>query len=220
MIVLDLEQGSPEWFAARLGLPTASCFSQIITPAKGQLASAHDGYIDDLIDEIVRPDAPRGFSGNEHTDRGNALEPEARAWYSLQVEAEVRQVGLVLADDGLAACSPDSLVYTPAAVLGEIVDWPLGGLEIKCPDGPTHVGYLRGGKLPDKYKPQVHGSLVITGLPWWDFLSYCPGYPPLLVRVTPDEFTAKVRVALAEFLKNYAAARELIVGPTPLAEAA
>jgi hypothetical protein len=210
VIILDHAQHSPEWYAARRGIPTASCFASIITPAKAQLSTGASGYIDELIDEIVRPEAPRGFGGNEHTERGNNLEPAARAWYSLQNDSDVRQVGLVLADDSSAGCSPDSLV--------EAFGDPEGGLEIKCPDGPTHVGYLRAGKLPDKYKPQVHGSLVITGLPWWDFLSYCPGYKPLLVRVYPDDYTAKVKEALAQFLAEYAKAREIVIGS--VAEAA
>lgn len=203
MIILGHEQQSPEWFSARLALPTASEFGKIITPAKGDLSASASGYIDELIDEIVRPDASRGFDGNRHTDRGNALEPDARAWYALQADEEVNQVGLILSDDRRAGCSPDSLVGPIAA--------PLGGLEIKAPDGPTHVGYLRRGALPDKYKPQVHGSLVITGLPWWDFLSFCPGYRKLLVRVYPDDYTAKVREALGEFLKRYAAAKASIL---------
>jgi hypothetical protein len=32
MIILDLEQGTPEWLQARLGIPTASNFGNIITP--------------------------------------------------------------------------------------------------------------------------------------------------------------------------------------------
>lgn len=190
-----MEQRSPEWYEARLGVPTASCFDSIITAAKGQLSTGADGYIDELLDELCRPDAVRGFAGNRHTDRGNELEPDARAWYSLQSDDEVSQVGIVFSDDRRAACSPDSLVGS------------IGGLEIKCPDGPTHVGYLRGGKLPDKYKQQVHGSLAITGLQWWDFVSYCPPYPSLCVRVVRDEYTDKTAAALAEFLARYEQAK-------------
>ena len=32
--IIDCEQGTPEWFAARLGIPTASRFSDVL--AKGQ----------------------------------------------------------------------------------------------------------------------------------------------------------------------------------------
>jgi hypothetical protein len=199
VILLGHDQHSPEWYGARLGLPTASEFGKLITPKRGDLSTRADDYIDELIDELVRPEAERGWGGNRHTDRGNELEPDACAWYELQHDVEVNRVGLILTDDRRAGCSPDRLVGP--------LDAPLGGLEVKCPDGPTHVGYLRAGTLPDKYKPQVHGSLVITGLPFWDFLSFCPGYRRLLVRVYPDDYTAKVRNALTEFLKRYDAAK-------------
>lgn len=202
MRIIDCEQHSPEWFAARLGVPTASEFGDIITPKTGKLSASADGYIDRLIDEIVRPDAERGWGGNRHTERGTMREPEARELYAFMHEnARVRTTGFILRDDGRAGCSPDSLVDHD------------GGLEIKCPDGPTHISYLRAGTLPDKYKPQVHGSLVITGRSWWDFMSHCPGYRPLIVRVTPDDYTAKLAACLAEFLDRLEEAKARIIEP-------
>lgn len=199
MRILDVVQGSPEWFAARRGLPTASCFDQIITPARGDLAASAEGYIDRLIDELARPDAQEGFSGNRHTERGTELEPAARRAYAFLTGCQVEQVGLILSDDGQAGCSPDGLVIGSH------------GLEIKCPDGPTHCGYLRAGTLPAKYRPQVHGGLAITELDRWDFFSYCPGYRPFLVTVHRDDYTAKLQAALAAFVERYAKARALVL---------
>jgi hypothetical protein len=190
--VIACEQGSPEWLAARLGVPSASEFDSIITPKKGDLAAAHETYIDRLIDESIRVDAKRKFQGNADTDRGHDLEPEARELYAFMHDVEPQTVGFVLRDSGDAGCSPDSLIGNR------------GGLEIKCPDGPQHVGYLRAGTLPDKYKPQVHGNLLITGCDWWDFMSYCPGHKPLIVRVAPDAFTGKLAVHLDFFVKKLA----------------
>jgi hypothetical protein len=197
--IIDCEQGTPGWFAARLGVPTASEFSNIITAKKGEYAAAADTYINTLIDEVMRPEADRSWGGNRHTDRGRELEPEARDLYAFERDLVPVQVGFVLNDDGTLGCSPDSLI-------GKLAK-PEGGLECKCPDGPTHVKWLRAGGVPDEYKAQVHGSLIVTGLPWWDFLSYCPGYPHLLVRVVPDPFTAKLREHLQRFLGEYAKAR-------------
>lgn len=201
MRIVDCEQGSPEWFAARRGIPTASEFGSIIMPVRHRLATAHDAYINRLIDEIVRPDAERGFAGNRHTLRGKLLEDDAREFYAFERDTLPRRVGFILTDDGRAGASPDSLVD------------PDGGLEIKCPDGPTHVAWLRAGRLPGEHKPQVHGCLVVSGRAWWDFLSYCPGYPALLLRIERDEFTAKLAAVLAQFLTKYEAERERIVAP-------
>jgi hypothetical protein len=195
--ILECEQRSPEWYAARRGLPTASEFGNIITPKKGEYASAADTYINNLIDELVRPGAEEGFTGNRHTRRGEFLEPEARDLYAFEFDVEPKQVGLITNDAGTLGCSPDSLIGND------------GGLEVKCPDGPTHVKWVRAKGLPDEHKAQVHGSLIITGYAWWDFLSYCPGYDRLLIRVVPDEFTDKLRAHLARFLKDYEAAKSL-----------
>lgn len=195
MQILTFEQRSPEWYAARRGVPTASEFGNIITPKKGEYAAAADTYINQLIDELMRPDAGQAFTGNRHTERGELLEDDARELYAFEHELAPQQVGFILNDAGTLGCSPDSLI-------GED-----GGLEIKCPDGPTHVKWVRAGGIPDEHKPQVHGSLIITGCAWWDFLSYCPGYEPLLVRVTPDGFTEKLQGHLDRFLREYHAAR-------------
>lgn len=199
MKIVDCEQRSVEWYAARLGVPTASEFGNIIQPVKMGYAAAASSYIDRLVDEIVRPDAERSWGGNRHTERGCQLEPEAREVYSFEQNVQLKQVGFVTNDDGTLGCSPDSLVIGDGLVCG--------GLEIKCPDGPTHVSWLRSGELPPEYKAQVHGSLIVTGLPWWDFMAYCPPYPNLVIRVFPDAFTDALRGHLARFLSEYQAAR-------------
>lgn len=197
MQILTCEQRSPEWYAARRGVPTASEFGSIITPKKREYAAAADTYINQLIDEAVRPDAGQAFTGNRHTERGVLLEDDARELYAFEHDVVPQQVGFILNDAGTLGCSPDSLIGKP------------GGLEIKCPDGPTHVKWLRAGGVPDEHKPQVHGCLIITEREWWDFMSYCPGYSPLVVRVTRDGFTDKLQEYLDRFLGEYAAARRL-----------
>ncbi len=54
----------------------------------------------------------------------------------------------------------------------------------------------------------------MTGRKWVDFVSYCPGLDPLMVRVTPDEFTAKLGEALEEFWKKFVAAKAKIRLPS------
>ena len=52
MIILDCEQGSEEWFKARLGVPSASNFHRVITPT-GKLSSQVDSYVNTLASEII-----------------------------------------------------------------------------------------------------------------------------------------------------------------------
>jgi hypothetical protein len=198
--IVDCEQGSPEWFAARLGVATASDFDRIVTPKTGALSTQADGLISELIDEIQRPDADRGFKGNRHTERGKEFEPQAAAWYAFVTGYKLTPVGFMVDDDGLTGCSPDRLVGDD------------GGLEIKCPDGKTHVAYvraaLRGEGMPAEYRPQVHGTLARTRRKWWDFVSFCPEHKPLRIRVVPDAYTAKAAAALDEFCASYKRAKD------------
>ena len=115
MIEYNVEQGSPEWFGLRLGRPTASEFSRIITPAKADYSAQAADYIDELIG--VKLNALDGRFPpwvEKYTSRdmanGEAFEGEARFWYSMETGNRVRQVGFVTTDDGRFGCSPDGLV--------------------------------------------------------------------------------------------------------------
>jgi len=172
MRVIECEQGSDEWIAARLGIPSASMYGKIIT-TQGKWSTQADAYINQLVAEKLTGEQTP-FYQNEHMARGTELEPDARKMYEFMKE-DVQEVGFCLHDTLEAGASPDGLI-------GED-----GGLEIKCPAPATHVEYLRGGKLPSKYKQQVMGCLWITGREWWDFMSYHPSMKPLIVRVERDE---------------------------------
>lgn len=214
----DVEQGSPEWFAIRRGIPTASCADRILT-ASGKPSSAQDAYIGELIDEIVRPMETRDieeqqaqFSGNRHTDRGHELEPKMRDWLALVTRSELRQVGFVTTDNGDAGCSPDSFVFRGDAFIR--------GQEIKAPEGKKHALWMLGGKVPDEHKQQVHMSMVVCGVREWGFGSFCPGYKPFQVVAKWDDYTDKMAAELAKFLAKLASDREQFIDYLPQQEAA
>jgi hypothetical protein len=211
MKLLDVAQGSPDWFAARLGIPTASHASEILTRG-GKASASQAAYMGLLIDECVHPDAEPAFTGNRHTERGNALEPQARDWYRLVTRQDVRQVGFVLSDDGLAGCSPDSLIYVDGT--------PRKGLEIKAPEGKKHAAWMIAGVVPDEHMAQVHMSMVVTQLQEWDFMSYCPGYKPFKVAVDWDEYTDKMAAELKAFTVRLAAAKAKFIDYIPERRAA
>lgn len=91
-------QDSEEWFELRLGRPTASRFSGILTPKRGYLSASRWKDMDELIAEtFTRPKdmVLSDFEGNKHTDRGTELEPEAREAFCELTNLDVRQVGFV-----------------------------------------------------------------------------------------------------------------------------
>lgn len=175
---IDCEQRSPEWYAVRRGVPTASNFSRIITPKTGKPAAAQDEYIDELIAErlaVVWPPPPSFVS--EAILKGITTEGDARRWYAFDRNCDVEEAGFCSSDCGRYGCSPDGLLQG-------------GGLEIKVPDLKTHIGYLRAGVLPSKYICQVHGSMFINEVDWWHFLSYnTDNAPQFVLRVNRDKFT-------------------------------
>lgn len=198
----DMEQRSEEWFRARAGRPTASQFSRLLTPT-GKDSSQWEGYAIELMAQCIRPDEI-GFEGNFHTDRGNDLEPEAREEFARIMGMSVGQVGFITRDDEVIGCSPDGLICGPNEAI-------IAGLELKCPLAKIHAGYLVEGKLPDIYRPQVHGGMAVTGLDFWYFMSYCPGLAPFIVRVERDAYTAKLSDALDRFLVFYSARRKEVM---------
>jgi len=173
MKILEMEQGTQEWLEARLGCPSGSGFSKLIT-ASGTPSSSAESYINDLIAELITGESTP-FHVTEWMQRGTELEPFARMNYELETDREVTEVGFCMHDILRCGVSPDGLIG------GD------GGIEIKCPKPSTHVKYLRNGKLPSEYKAQVMGCLWITGREWWDFMSYHPQMPNLLIRVHRDE---------------------------------
>ena len=173
MIILTDEQGSPEWLASRLGRPSASMFSSLITTS-GKPSSSAKKYIAEMGAERLTGRS-KPFYTNDHMERGNFLEPEAREAYEFITDLEVVETGFILHDSEEFGCSPDGLVAND------------GGLEIKCPSDGVHAGYLIDGKVPTKYYQQVQGCMWVTGRDWWDFMSYHPEMPHLLVRMERNE---------------------------------
>ncbi len=197
MIILDHEQGSPEWLAARLGKPSASMFSKLITLTGKPSSSAHD-YVTELIAERLTGKS-EPFHVTEWMQRGTELEPEAREAYEFISGNDVIETGFILDTSFEFGCSPDGLILE-----GE----SLGGLEIKAPKSKTMVSYLMNPQVGvKKYWQQIQGCMWITKRDWWDFFAYHPEMPHVLVRVERDDeyiakLSAEVDKAVAEILNQ------------------
>lgn len=197
MIVVDCAQGTPEWFKARSGIPTASCFSRILTPKGLKLSASREKYMHELLYEWIC-DSTWDPYVSEWMERGSDLEDQAYAAYEFERSADVRRVGLCKRDDGWVGCSPDGLVGDD------------GGLELKCPTGPVHVANMLN--MQETYRLQVQGSLWITGRRWWDLMSFHPDMPSAVVRFERDEeCIAKIEAAVGKFLAELHWARGVIV---------
>lgn len=207
MKIYDCVQGSTEWLYLRSGIPTASCFDQILTPG-GKPSKSAERYLFSLLAEKMMGHPCVEFM-SAWMERGNLMEAEAVSFYELQRDVETVKVGFITNDQGTIGASPDRLVGDD------------GLLEIKVPKESTHVSYLLKKAVDQAYYPQVQGQLWVSGRKWSDILSYHPELPPALIHVERDEeFIGLLSAAVLEFsavLERYALeARERgwIVEPT------
>lgn len=181
--IFDCEQNSAEWLEARRGIPTASRFSDVL--AKGQ-GITRKKYLRTLAGEILTGEVAESFS-NAHTDRGHAMEGEARTMYAFARDADPVLVGFMRR--GRVGASPDSLIETD------------GLLEIKTKLPHLQIEALEGNKLPSEHVAQVQGQLWVSGRAYCDFVSYWPKLPLFCIRVERDEkYIATLAQEVADFI--------------------
>lgn len=174
-IIRELEQGTPEWLAARMGIVTMSELQCLLVAGKGPggFGAGAITYMNQLIGERITEEPADAFQGNRHTERGHALEPMARELYSEIHGVELEQVGIIL-NHG-AGYSPDSLVGND------------GLAEVKTKLPKFQVEVLLDGEIPKEHVAQCQGGLWISEREWIDFISYYPGMPLFVKRAYRDE---------------------------------
>lgn len=186
--VFNFEQGEDEWRAARVGIPTASRFKDIL--ASSAEMKMRRKYLYELAGERITGEPAESFS-NGHMDRGKAMEDEARDLYAMMKDVEPQRVGFIR--NGEKGCSPDSLIGDR------------GGLEIKTALPHIQIERLLAGKLPPEHRAQVQGALWVAERDEWDFMSYWPKMRPLIVRVPRDDaYIRELETAVALFNEELA----------------
>ena len=190
MIIVNCEQGGEQWFAEKLGKPSASNASKIVT-TNGEPSKQRTDYLYSLASEIITGTKIDGYKSKD-MEEGNEREAQSRAHYELMTGKEVEQVGLVYKDKKrLFLCSPDGIIDSKE------------GLELKNPLPKTQVKRLIEGKLPTEYFSQVQFSLLVTGFEVWNFMSFCPDMPELILKVERDEkFIKKLHSELVAFCEE------------------
>ncbi len=206
MIVHNVLQGSDEWMKLRCGIPTASEMDALLTPEfKLRTGEGVQTYLAKKLAEKWLGRPLPSFSGFGDLEQGTILEEEAIPYYECENNCTIQRVGFITTDDGKAGCSPDGLIQYECGPGKQAI--AAGGIEIKSPAIHTHVGYLLRWTLPKDYAAQVHGSMYVTGAPWWKFMSYNRHCPPLILTVERDEeIQKKIAEALASFNASFDAA--------------
>ncbi len=168
----DIIQQTEEWFKLKADKLGASNATAIANQDKGL-----DTCINEKMANYFSCKEKEHFS-NEHTDRGNELEPIARSMYELENGLIVEEVGFIEYNDYIG-CSPDGLIN---------VD---GGLEIKSPEDKIYFKILMEGEkeIASDYIWQCQMNLLISERKWWDLMFYNPNFkiPFKIFRIYPNE---------------------------------
>ena len=184
MKIHNLEQRSPEWFAARIGrvggsesigLTTSARMKTLIFVKVAELLTGQA--------EEVRP--------TRAMELGIQREPLAIAAYEAYTFQDSKECGYITNSlYKYAGLSPDGLIGDTAAI------------EIKCPSPKKHIETILTG-IPKANRPQLaHYFLIHDKLEWIDFVSYNPDVkakPLHIIRVTKEDFAVEIE----DLSKNY-----------------
>lgn len=164
--VVEVEQKSPEWFAARCGKVTGSQAGDMLSKVKtGEAAARRDLRTKLALERLTGVPQEDGYV-NADMKRGAELEDAALAAYEAATGVLVERVGFVQHVSLAAGHSPDG-----------ILDDFDGLLELKAPRSATHLRYLRGKTMPAEHIAQVTHGLFVTGAQYCDFASFDPRFP-------------------------------------------
>lgn len=167
--IIDVEQGTPEWFQARMGIPTASMFGTVMARGKqGGESVGRRKYMLQLAGERLTKQPMENYS-NDHMERGKEQEPVALEQYEFDTDHKVQRVGFVRL--GRAGCSPDGFVGKD------------GMVEFKSVLPHILIDIHMRGRVPPEHLPQCYGGMWIADRQWLDFVAYSPGLPSYVQRL-------------------------------------
>lgn len=173
MEVLQVEQGSDEWFRARMGIPTASEFKTVLAKGRGKAPSkTRLTYIYKLAGERITGEPMENYS-NAYMERGHSLEDEVRRTYAFMQSCDPTPIGFVR--NGNTGCSPDSFVGDD------------GMLEIKTHAPHILIPMIIADQFPPEHVAQCQGQLWVAEREWIDLACYYPGMPLFVKRAARDE---------------------------------
>ena len=161
MTIHKMEQRTPEWYQIRLGKFTASSDFQVCASGK---PDTHKKLVYKKAAELITGCQADEHYTNASMERGIELEAEGLQAFEMATGLPIEKVGFITNSDS-SGCSPDGLIYAR------------DGVEMKCPDKHTHLGYLINGR-GNLYQWQIQGSMWVTGFDTWYFVSYNADFPP------------------------------------------
>lgn len=173
-----MEQHSDEWIEARIGMMSASRIGGILPGARGNYLASRETYMTELEAEILTGQQGDFFE-NAAMRWGTETEPMARAYYEMEYDCIVKEVGFIKHPTiPYLGASPDGLIDED------------GGLEIKCPNTSTLLTLRHNGKINPNHVVQCMINMMCTERTWWDYFMFDPrleNNPSYYRRIARDE---------------------------------
>lgn len=178
MIIHRVEQRSPEWYALRTGMPTASEFGSFFTAKKREPSAQLATYALTLAAEVFAGKRLDPFEGNKWTERGKEFEAKAFKLYEFANDVTIDPIGFITDDAKTMGCSPDGLVGDD------------GMVEFKCLKAENHIKailhYADTKTCLPEFLDQTQGQIMIGERKWCDLVHFHPDLPLLVIRQHGD----------------------------------
>lgn len=165
--LIECEQRSPAWFAARLGRVTSSRANAMLTTLKGggEAAGRRNLRATLMLERLTGVGEARDFH-SPAMQQGIDRERDAIGLYEVITGNVVQFTGFLA---------------HPTLMAGASLDGHLGNcewlVEVKAPLPATHLEYFLTGTIPKDYADQMLHQMYITGAKGCDFVSYNPDFP-------------------------------------------
>lgn len=169
--VIECEQRTDAWRAARLGRVTSSRANDMLSEGrtKGTEGTQRKNLRWQLaLERLVGRSLDRDFQSQAMTD-GVAREADALRLYEATTGVLLRRCGFLSHTAIMAGASLDAYLGTFERIV-----------EAKSPIPATHGEFLRSGVVPLDYSRQIAHQLYLSGAKACDYISYNPDFPERL----------------------------------------
>lgn len=194
--IIDVEQRTPEWHAARLGRVTGSRAAQMLATTKTGWAAGRENLRWQLVLERITNRKLENTFASREMDQGTEREPAAVAAYEAFTGHLVAATGFLQHTSLMAGASLD----------GHLGDFDVL-VSVKCREVKAHAEHLLNGTIQKAAMEQMRHELWLTGAREHHYVSWNPDFPEALqlrIAVVPAsscdllKYDAEIRAFLAE----------------------
>lgn len=168
-VIIEAEQRSDAWFAARVGRLTGSVAKDMLATIKsGEAAGRRNLRLRLVLEQVTGKPQESDFV-SAAMQAGIDREAAAFAAYEALTGDMAIRTGFLSHTSLMAGCSLDGHIGNFDKLLS-----------IKCRQPAAHYEFLKSGKVPGDALAQMRHELFITGAKSHDYFSWNPDFPEAL----------------------------------------